>query len=340
MKFLKQSLTIMLVGLFVVGLTSNLQAQDKRKTIETYNKALEMANNGEYEQAINLFNQALNSAQQLEGGGQNIVQRIEERMPQLYYQKALQSYKTFQNDRTIANLDATIEAFRQTSDIGKEYGDSQIAEKASGVITQLLYNKSLLQYQQQDYKAALATLDQVIEKNPNYTKAYYQKGIVVKNMDKTNLDRALSMFDQAIKVGKKANDNQIVTNAQEAAREQLVYVGAQQIQQKNYDRAIELLQRALKYDSTSANAHYRLAEAYNKTQNWQQAIEHAKQGLEYEQGGRTAQAKIYFELANAYQGLGQKENACSAYTNAAYGSFKAPAEHQMEYELECKSMTS
>lgn len=340
MKILKQSLTILLVGLFVVGLTSTLQAQDKRAAVETYNKALEMAGNSEYEQAINLFNQAIAQAEELGEEGQNIVERAEQRLPQLQYQLALQQYKTFQNDRSIENIDATIEAFRQTVDVGEEYGDDQIAQKADGVITQLLYNKSLLQYQQNDHEAALATLDEVIERNENYAKAYYQKGVVVKNMDETQLEKALDLFDQAIEVGNQTGDNDIVSNAQEAAREQLVYVGAQQIEQKNFDRAKELLNRALEYDQTSANAHYRLAEAYNQTQDWQQAIEHAKQGLQYEDRGRTEQAKIYFELANAYQGLGEQEDACSAYSNAAYGSFKSPSEHQMEYELECESTTN
>lgn len=339
MKILKRSVTLFLVGLLAVGLASTLQAQDKRAAVETYNRALEMANNGEYEQAINQFNQAIAQAEELGEEGQNIVERIEQRLPQLQYQLALQKYKAFQNDRTIESIDAAIEGFRQTVDVGEEYGDTQIAEKAGGVITQLLYNKSLLQYNQGDNEAALETLDETIERNENYAKAYYQKGIVVKNMDEMNLDRALDLFDQAIEIGNQTNDTDIVSNAQEAAREQLVYVGSQEIEAENFDRAVELLSRALEYESTSANAHYRLAEAYNQMQEWEQAVEHAKQGLQYEDRGRTEQAKIYFELANAYQGLGQQQEACDAYSNAAYGSFKSPSEHQMEYELECESMT-
>lgn len=340
MKLLKTSITTVLFSLLMFGLIIDADAQDKRSAVKTYNKALELGQSGEYEQAINIFNQAINQAQELGEEGKDIVQRSQDKLPQIHYQLALQKYKTFQSDKTLENLNTAIEEFRNTKDVSEEYGDTKTAERANGIITKLMYQKSLVQYQQKNLKEALNALDQVIERDSNYVNAYYQKGIVIKNMDAKNLEDAISQFDKAIEVAEKTGANQAATRAQNAAREELVYRGAQAIQSKNFDRAIELLNRALEYDSTSANAYYRLAEAYNKLQEWQQAAEHAQQGLEYVSGGKTEQAKIYFELATAYQGLGQTEEACTAFGNAAYGSFKSSAEHQMEYELECESATN
>ncbi|MGD8427510.1 MAG: tetratricopeptide repeat protein [Balneolaceae bacterium] len=341
MKLLKTSITTFLLGLFIVGLTNtNTFAQDKRTAVKTYNKALELAKGGEYEQAINMYNQALEQAKSLGDEGKDIVNRCEDKLPKIYYQLALQKYKAFQKETSLENLDVTIDAFQNSVDIAGEYSDKQISGKASGVITQLLYNKSLLQYQQKKFNEALATLDKVIERNPNYAKAYYQKGVVVKHMDSKDFEKAVALFDKAIEIGNKTNENQLVENAQEAARDELIYRGSKNTEKKDYGQAVSLLQRALKYDSKSADAHYRLAEAYNKQQQWQKALENAKKGLEYESGGKTEKAKIYYELATAYQGLGQKEDACAAYGNAAYGSFKASAEHQMEYELKCKGTTN
>lgn len=339
MKFLKSSLTVLLISFFLTGVASEVVAQDRGDAVQTYNKAREMVQQEEFEQAINLYNQAINIAEELGEEGQDIVDRAEKRLPEVYYQIALQSYREFQKDQTVANLDATIEGFKQARDAGEEYGNAKIAEKADGLITQFLYSKSVLLFKQQNFEAALATLDEVIERNANYAKAYYQKGIVVKNMDAKNLEDAIALFDKAIEVGQKTNDSQLVSRAQEAAHEELVYRGSQATENKNFSRSVELLDRALEY-SNSADAHYRLAEAYNKTQDWQQAINHSQEALGLESGGRTEKAKIYFELATAYQGLGQKEEACSAYGNAAYGSFKSPAEHQMEYELNCETTTN
>lgn len=340
MKLLKNSLTTVLLSVLILGFVSTVTAQDKRAAVKTYNKALELAQSGEFEQAINVFNQAIAQAEQLGEEGQDILSRSQSKLPQIHYQLALKKYKTFQSDQTLANLDATIEQFRTTKDVADKYGDGQYSKKATGVITQLLYNKALVQYQQGNLEDALATLDQVVERNANYAKAYYQKGIVIKNMDSKNLEQAISQFDKAIEVAKKVNDNKTVSRANDAARKELVYRGSKAIEAKNFSRAKDLLNRALKYDSTSAEAYFRLAQANNKTQAWQQAISYAQKGLEYESGGKTDKAKLYFELATAYQGSGQKEKACNAFENAAYGSFKSAAEHAMEYELKCDSATN
>ena len=340
MKLLKYSLTTVLFSLLLLGLSSNVHAQDKRAAVQTYNKALELAQAGDFEQAINIFNQAIAQAEQLGESGQDIVTRSEDKLPQIHYQLALQKYKTFQSDKSLANLDAAINEFRTTKDVGEQFGDKQTSQKANNIITQLMYQKALVQYQQKNLKDALATLNQVIERNANYAKAYYQKGVVIKNMDAKNLEQAISQFDQAISVAEETNDSKTASRARQSAAAELIYRGSKATENKDFDRALDLLNRALEYDSSSASAYYRLAEAYNKTQDWQQAINHAQQGLEYESGGRTDKAKIYFELATAYQGLGQKENACTAFSNAAYGAFKSPAEHQMEYELKCDSTTN
>ncbi|NIT61867.1 MAG: tetratricopeptide repeat protein [Aliifodinibius sp.] len=339
MKLLKSRITIFLLGLFIFGLGQTAEAQDRKEAVQTYNSAREMVQNGEYQKAIDQFKKAIEVGNQLGPQGQDIVERAKGKLPEVYRQIALDEYRAFKQNQTIANLDATIDAFRETKDVAEEYDNSEVSNQANGVINQLLYSKSIIQYKQQNYQDALTTLDEVIANDPNYAKAYYQKGIVLKKIEGTELERSIELFDQAIEVGQKTNDSQIVSRARNAARDELIYRGAKATENKNFSRAKELLNRSLDYDSSSADAHYRLAQAYNKTQDWQQAVEHAKESLGLETGGRTDKAKIYFELGTAYQGLGQKENACGAFNNAAYGNFKSPAEHQMEYELKCESTT-
>jgi len=339
MKLLKSSITVLLLGLFIFGLGQTVEAQDRKEAVQTYNSAREMVQSGDYQKAIDQFKKAIEVGSQLGPQGKDIVERAEGKLPEVYRQIALDEYRAFKQNQTISNLDATIDAFRETKDVAEEYDNSQVSNQANGVINQLLYSKSIIQYKQQNFQDALTTLDEVIANDSNYAKAYYQKGIVLKKIDGTDLSRSIDLFDQAIEVGQKTNDNQIVSRANNAARDELVYRGATAIEEKNFSRAKELLNRALKYDSSSADAHYRLAQAYNKTQDWQQAVDHSEEALGLETGGRTDKAKIYFELGTAYQGLGQKENACGAYNNAAYGNFKSPAEHQMEYELECGNTT-
>lgn len=339
MKFFKSSISILLLGLFMLGLGNTVEAQDRKEAVQTYNGAREMVQSGEYEQAIQQFKKAIEIGSELGDEGQDIVERAEQRLPEVYRQMAMDEYRTFKEDQTLGNLDATINAFQNAKDVAEEYDNSQVSNQANGVVNQLMYSKSILQFKQENFDDAIATLDEVIERDPNYSKAYYQKGIVLKKQEGVDLNDVISMFDKAIEVAQENNDSQIASRAQGAARDELVYRGANATEDKDFDRAKELLNRALEYDSSSADAHYRLAEAYNKTQDWDQAIEHSKEALGFESGGRTDKAKIYFELATAYQGLGEKEDACSAFGNAAYGDFKSPAEHQMEYELECEGFS-
>jgi tetratricopeptide (TPR) repeat protein len=271
---------------------------------------------------------------------QDIVERVERQLPSIYYQKALASYKNFQKEKSLSALEETISNFQEASDMSSEYGNDDISGKADQVTTQLFYTKSLLQYQSGNLNQSLATLDQAIERNPNYAKAYYQKGIVLKNQESSDFEKALTQFDRAIEVGNQINDNQIARKAQEAAHDELVFRGVKAAEARNFETSISLLQRALDYNAESADAHYRLAETYNKRAMWGQALSHAQKAVDLESGGRTELAKIYFEMGTSYKNQGNIDQACEAFKNAAYGSFKSPAEHQMEYELKCNNSTN
>jgi tetratricopeptide (TPR) repeat protein len=338
MNILKQSfLAILAMGLLGV-LVTNAQAQEQRRAaVQAYNKASELAKNDQLEQAITKFEEAIEAGQAAEEAGEegaDIVERSKSKLPALHYDQAISAYRSFQSSRTTSSLDETIQAFQEASDVASQYGNQSIADKATGNITQLMYSKSVLQYSQQNFEDALATIDQVIERNSNFPKAYFHKGLIYKKMD-GNFDQALSLFDQAIDLGEKNDDPQIVRKAKENATGELVFRGATAIKDKKYTSAIELLNRALEYDPESADANYRLAEAYNNRGEWGQGMKYARRALDLENGGRTSKAKIYFEIASAYKGQGQFNQACDAYSNAAYGQFKQQAEHQMEFELEC-----
>ncbi|MDZ7694495.1 MAG: tetratricopeptide repeat protein [Balneolaceae bacterium] len=327
MNFLKYSATLFLFSILTIGLTAQLQAQDDNysKAIAAFNKALDLAKSNEFESAINMYNQAISLAEESDNeNAADIIQRTQNQLPSIYFQLAVTRYKEFQKSKSMAGLQNAMDSFQEAASISEDYGNGEIAQKANNIVTQLLYTKSIIEYQNKNFDAALATLDQAIERNANYAKAYYQKGIVIKNRDSGALDDALAMFDQAIEVGSKpaVNDQQIVRQATTAAHDELVYRGVQAMESKNFDRSVELLNRALNYNSESADAHYRLAEVHNKQTNWQQAISHAQQALDYETGGKTELAKIYFELGTALKAEGRTSEACSAFKNAAFGSFQ------------------
>ncbi len=340
MKILKYSLLAIFAAGMLGSLTTNASAQEKRRAaVQAFNEARDLAKNQQYDKSISMFQEAIKAGEAAQGSGEegkDIVQLAKDKLPDIYYEKALNAYRAFQNSRSISTLESTITAFNEAADAGNEYGKKSVADKSNSNITQLMYMKSVLQYSEKNYDQALASVEEVIKRNSNYEKAYYQKGLILKKQD-GNFDSALAAFDQAIKIAEKNGNNELARKAKENASGELVYRGAKQVESKNYTQAIELIKQGLKYDPESADAYYRLAQAYNQRGAWDEGLTHAQKALDLENGGRTEQAKIYFEIASAYKGQGNFQEACSAFSDAAYGQFQGPSEHQMEYELNCKA---
>jgi len=340
MKLLKNSITVFLLGLFVIGLTCDMQAQDRRSIVKSYNKGIELKKNSQFEQAINVFNQTIANAQEMEDG-QDIVERCQQQLVDTNYKLAVSQYQQLKSNQNLENFDTAISAFRNAKDVAAQFDNTDRVNKINQLIPQLMYQKGVYAYKSGKKQASLDALNKAVEVNSNYANAYYQMAIVKKNMDGVGNNEVISSFQKALEIGQKTNNNSVITNSQEQLSGLYLTMGYALVEQeKGFEQAIEYYQQAQEYTPQSAQVYFRLAEAYNKIQEWQQAIDNARRGIEYESGGRNEKAKIYFELATAYQGLGQKENACSAFSNAAYGSFKSPAEHQMEYELKCESATS
>lgn len=338
MKSLKYSLAFLVFALFSTGITTQGFSQTGAEAVEAYNSALERAEAGDFEQAIALLNETISIAEQAGEDGAEALEKAEGQLPQIYYQRALAAYKQFQQDRDLNTLNDAMGKFQETADIADEYGDEQIADRADNVVTQLYYTRSVVQYQQEDFEGAMESLDETLERNPNNAKAVYQKGLVVNKQG--SFEEAMELWEEALSMAEEADDSQTVERARDRMRDELVYRGAESSEDDNEEQALEYLERALELDSEYANTHYRLAEVYNKMSEHEQAIEHAERALELEGGGRTDQAKIYFELGLAYKYLNDREAACEAFSNAAYGSFRSPAEHEMEYEVECEETTA
>lgn len=341
MKVLKTSLCAALLALVAF----QIQAQDKTEAVQLYNQGLEQAQANDFDEAITTFTQVISVAEQLGPEGEEVKGNAESQIPKMYYGKARAAYQEFQSSRDLETLEDAISAFREVVDISEEYNDDRYANTARGAIPQLYYSKSVLYYGQEEYEASEEAVDEALNLNSNYAVAYFQKAKIFKKVNDTEgdgiidqgIDEMLEWYDRAIEVAGTTNKPDVAERAREAAHDELLAVGTNASEGDNIDYALEMLNKALEYEGQSADVYYRIAEAQNKARNAQEAIEAANQGIEYESGGRTDLAKIYYEIGYAHQTLNNKSEACDAFTNALYGSFKSPAEHKMEFELKCDS---
>lgn len=325
-------LTIFMLASVMVNAQSSLT-----DAINAYNEAQGLAQSDEFVNAISKYKEAITIAEELGTEGQDIKDRSEKAIPKLYFAKAAAAYKGFQSAKTVESLDVAISEFDEAREVGGTSGDTQVQSRARGVLAQLYYQKGTMLFKREDFAGADAALNNAIQTNANYAKAYYQKGLVHKKDEPEDLDGIMNWFDQAITVGTNVNDGTVVRQATESAHAELLFRGAKAIEQGQNSNAIEILKLSLEYNSESSDSYYRLAEASNKLGNRDNAIRYANQALSFEKGGNTDKAKIYYELGLAHQAKNDKGNACEALKKASYGSFRAPAEHKIEFELKCES---
>lgn len=316
--------------MFAAIITQDADAQTREDVVLKFNEGFELVQVGEDLAAIETFEETLELAEAAGPEADDIRDRVRSQIPQLYFRHAASQFRA-------GNVDAAIEAFRETIHYAERYEDESTKTRAEGNLPRLYLSKGNSLYRDGNLNEALDAYNSALELNPNYPRAIYQKGLVYRQQE--DLDSALEQFDLAIDISLNAGDMDMVQRASGAARDYLIYVGGIAIEEENYSAALNLLQRAATYDDSSSEAYYRLAEVHNHLGNWDQAIANGTQALEFETGGRTDQAKIWFEIGLAYKHLENEPQACEAFQNAAFGTFQASAEHELEHELNCAQAT-
>lgn len=323
--FCMKNMLFLTAGLLFAGFFS-VNAQSKEQAITFYNEHLELAKALNYDGAISKLNACIDVCEALGSDGNDTKALAVKRLPTLHFKKAGEILKA-------KNLDGAIIAFDETRRIATKLGDKEIEAKVLKLMPQLYYNKGNSFYAAGKTDEALAQYDLAIKLDAGYPKAYYGRGLVYKKLD--DVEKMLESLDKAIETATVSKDGVTLDNAEKAARDMLVFKGAKSTESKQYSESVRLLKRAIQYDQNYADTYFRLAEAYNKQALFAEAIEAGNKALELEKGGKTESAKIYFELAEAFKGTGNRERACESYKNAAFGPFLQSAKHMIEHELKC-----
>lgn len=305
-------------------------AQTYEDVVKGFNEGYALVKSGENAKAKAKFYEVISIATKVGDAASDIKKKSEDQIPPLQYKLASEIYKK-------KDVAGSIVAFQEAYDLSIKYKDAQIERKSKDIIPKLYYTLGNSFYKKENLDEAIVNYTKAIELEPNYGKAFYQLALVYKGKD--DLDLTLANFDKAIEISLATNDRVTAREGEDAARDLLVFKGAKQIEARRFDEAITLLNKAINYDNESPEVYYRLAEANNKKSSFDLAINFAQKALQFEKGGKTDRAKMWYELGYAYKNKGNKSAACEAYEQASYGQFKTIAQHEMEFELKCKSTT-
>lgn len=290
-----------------------------------YNEGNEFYKEKSYGSAVTAYEAALNIAKEVGADADGLKGSIEKQLMNAYYGNGKLQYKG-------REFDAAIASFERAYALSEQLGNGSMKTKTTKYIAKVRSTKgnSLLKSNKVD--EAFAEYEMAIEILPTYVNAYYGKGLVYKSKD--DMANMMINMDKAIELGA---DNpkaaKIVKKAKSTASKALVNAGAKEIQNENGKKAAEYITASFNYAPGNAKAYYYLALAYNKTKNWNEAVDAANKAISMEADDK---GDMYFALGQACEGRGDAAGACAAYKNVTSGPNVEAAKYQVAQVLKCE----
>ena len=250
-----------------------------------------------------------------------------------------QEYKETYNEAREAalakNYKVALEKYLQAADGAKAEGDGEVERGSRKVASQLAYILGRAELQKDQFDAAIRYFDQGIKQYPSNAQNYLARGSALKQAGRT--DEAIEAFAQTMEVATAGSDTKTARQAEEAIRGHFVFLASTALSRNgartskaDADEAMGYIEKMLQYVEADADTYYYTAESQKVRGEYENSVASADQALEVHRGSRTDKAKIYFVKGESLMNLGQMEGAKEAFRNAAYGNYRASAEHYLE----------
>ncbi|MFC2086550.1 tetratricopeptide repeat protein [Bacteroidota bacterium] len=305
-------------------LSLKIYSQSFSEAAELYNEGLDIINS-DPESAIEKFEKCLEMCSELGEETEQVRVNAEIQLPIAYYKVAKRLY----DDK---NYEEAIKGFKKTAEVADEYGDTETKEKSENYIPRLYLMAGYNYYKAGNMETAISNYDNAIKADASYGSAYYYKSMALLKEKKYIL--AIDELKKTVENSK--DDTKTADKAKEKLSQVYSVLGSDELGKKNYEKAVEHYNNAIKYDPKSSKAYFQLAAAYNNTSAYDDAITAANKALENSNGSAEDKAGIYFELGKAHKNKGEIEAACEAYKNAQLGAYVENAKYQREVILKCE----
>jgi tetratricopeptide (TPR) repeat protein len=314
------------LALLISATTSVFAQTPMDPIIAKFNDGAAKVNASDFKTAIADFEEVIVLAEKLGPQANDLKSKSQTQLPVLYYQVASISMKAKKYDEAIPNLIKTIEL----ADLYANNAPTK--EKAVKYLPQLLTGVGSQKFKEKNYPDALKNFDDALKYDPNYAKAFLGKGLVFAEQFKEK--EMLDNLGKAMELSKAVADQKTIDQAQLRLGSYYVSQGNTNLadvdpEDIDYAPAIASFEKALTYNPASADAFYMLAVIWNKSDDYDKAIQNGKKALESETDA-TKIAAINFELGTAYFGVADYTLACDAFNKAMVGPFAEKATAKKE----------
>jgi tetratricopeptide (TPR) repeat protein len=319
---IRKHISMLIMALIAVSLSAQTTITD---VINTFNAGAEDVNAGNFEAAIFKFEETIALANELGSEGDEMKANARGQIPALNYRMALDTYKAKDIAGAIEKFEATVEACNQ-------YGNDDIKEKSIKYIPQLYNAHGNSQVKDGDLDAALASFDKAIEYKPDYARAVYGKAMVYKRQgDNANM---IASMEKTIEVGTAAGDEKTTAAANKSLKDHYSNAGKLAYKEEDYEKAIQHFETSYRYNAEDPDPYFITCVIYGKQGEFEKAVEYGLKAAQYEEVDD--QAKIWYEVGNAYVNLVEYDKACEAFSKALVEPYLSTVQHKMDNVLNCQ----
>jgi tetratricopeptide (TPR) repeat protein len=323
---MKKTLILAFALTLMTTFSGKVFAQTKEDAGMAFNAALELSKT-DMNGAIAKMQDVAKMCTKLGADGDTIKMKVGTVLPVWQYNVGNNFLKT-------KKYDLATTAFEKSRDFAVTYSDDNIKIKSEDILVKLYANNGNALMKAAKYDEALAQFDKALKFDPEYSKALYAKGTIYKK--KGDNAKMQENMDLAISSATKSNDTVTLNAAKAMVASSLYNEGAVAFKGKSYESAVEKLNASLTYDNSNKEVYYLLAVANNNLKKYDEAIEDGNKGLPLEEQTSVKMARFYYEIAKAYEGKQDTQNACENYKKSAFGTFVQSANYQMKTVLKCQ----
>lgn len=313
--------------MLIMGFAVSVNAQTATEAVDALKDGVAKSQAKDYLGAIESFKKCVEIYEELEDSENDNAVTAMTQIPNMQYKHAMGLYKQKKYDECVSAFETLIE-------YSDTYMDAKMKTKAEKTIPKVYYAKGASLLKAKDYEGAIAALDKSIELDSKYPMAYVRKAQVYKDQeDEANFKVAV---DGAITAANAKKDTKSEATAKKLASGYYLKAGANAVKAEKYADAEKYFNTLMEYKAADADIYYQLMVIYNKQSKWDAAIEAGNKGLEILGAVETKDAKLHYEMGNAYYGKGDNAAACEAYNKANKGDYAQAADYQMKHVVKCQ----
>jgi len=226
--------------------------------------------------------------------------------------------------------------FEEAIQYAQELELDDIVQKIRGNLISSLKSAGTADLKSENYEEALSHFEAALEYDDADPSVHYNRGLALLNMEGRTED-GLEALQRAIELGNETGNTRVANLATERTRGEFHNIASEALNAENptsaqIDEALSAIDELEQYVDPNAQSLFYRARALFEAGDYQQALQTARQGLNMHQGSRSDAAKYYFIVGESQMRLGNETDACQTFKNAAYGDYRARAEHYLENE--------